>query len=820
MRANRAAASIPFGAFAPHLPRTFRSAQGEADTLRQAAQAVLAGAGTGRLLLIVDDAHELDDASAALVHVLAESRSVFLVVTVRAGVAGSPPVTALWKDELLERIEVPALDVDASAELVETALGGPVDGGTALGAVAGQRRQRAVPPRAHHRRGDAGALTDVGGLWRMTGALAPSTRLGEVVGLRLGRLSEEEREAVELVAVGEPVSLDDLVSLVSGRCIDDLERRALVEVQVEHRRRQVRMAHPLYGEVVRAGLPERRRQELLSELADRLESHGARRREDVLRIAVWRLDGGGLGRPEVLLAAARQAHAAQDLRLMVRLAEAAAEAGAGVEAAHVLGVGLDGLGEHERAEEVLRDGQAAATTPRQRADLSIARADNLFRGLGRAEDAERIIEDAERTLDDPADRDGLVALRALFLLFEGKLRESLEVARPLLEEGTTLAYAQGGLAAAVALALSGRTSESIEIAPAGRRGPRGDGGARPAGQPGRVPGRRGPGAARGGPDARGHRVRRSSATRARSRSAPRTGRPGSRRFWGASSCTGAGRRARRAGAGRPRWCGASCATRRPGGASVRWPAPSPWPVTSTTPTTRSRSSTRSRRPRCSCSIPRSPGAGPGSPPSAASTPGPARSSSMRPTGPSVTARSPSPPARSTTWPGSARRGLAADRLAVIAPETDGVYIATCQAHAEALRSSDGDGLDAASEAFEVCGAVLLACESASAAATLHNQGGLRRKATASAQHAAALLAECEGARPIGVVAHVPGVSLTRREREVAELAARNLTSREIAEQLVVSARTVENHLQRAYEKMGVRSRQELRDALARGDDDR
>ena len=60
------------------------------------------------------------------------------------------------------------------------------------------------------------------------------------------------------------------------------------------------------------------------------------------------------------------------------------------------------------------------------------------------------------------------------------------------------------------------------------------------------------------------------------------------------------------------------------------------------------------------------------------------------------------------------------------------------------------------------------------------------------------------------------MDLTRREREVAELAARDLSSREIAEQLVLSARTVENHLQRAYEKLGVRGRGELRDALARG----
>jgi len=57
------------------------------------------------------------------------------------------------------------------------------------------------------------------------------------------------------------------------------------------------------------------------------------------------------------------------------------------------------------------------------------------------------------------------------------------------------------------------------------------------------------------------------------------------------------------------------------------------------------------------------------------------------------------------------------------------------------------------------------------------------------------------------------VALTKREREVATLAARGLSSREIAGTIVVSTRTVENHLQRAYEKLGVSGRSELAEAL-------
>jgi len=56
--------------------------------------------------------------------------------------------------------------------------------------------------------------------------------------------------------------------------------------------------------------------------------------------------------------------------------------------------------------------------------------------------------------------------------------------------------------------------------------------------------------------------------------------------------------------------------------------------------------------------------------------------------------------------------------------------------------------------------------------------------------------------------------LTPRKREVASLAANGLTNREIAEQLVVSARTVEHHLEHAYQKLGVNDRGELTTLLS------
>ncbi len=51
-------------------------------------------------------------------------------------------------------------------------------------------------------------------------------------------------------------------------------------------------------------------------------------------------------------------------------------------------------------------------------------------------------------------------------------------------------------------------------------------------------------------------------------------------------------------------------------------------------------------------------------------------------------------------------------------------------------------------------------------------------------------------------------SLTSREREVLNLLARGLSNRDIAEDLVITHKTVKNHLSRIYEKIGVSSRAE------------
>jgi DNA-binding CsgD family transcriptional regulator len=157
------------------------------------------------------------------------------------------------------------------------------------------------------------------------------------------------------------------------------------------------------------------------------------------------------------------------------------------------------------------------------------------------------------------------------------------------------------------------------------------------------------------------------------------------------------------------------------------------------------------------------------------------------------------------------RAVAA-RLRHLSTTMDGPLALAYADHAEALAAHDGWRLDQVAASFEAIGAQLLAAEAAAEAAAAHRKAGTRRSMLASSARARRLLDRCEGATTPALSGLLPD-PLTPREREMASLAASGLTSTLIAQRLGVSARTVENHLQRSYAKLGVASRAELRSVL-------
>ena len=95
-------------------------------------------------------------------------------------------------------------------------------------------------------------------------------------------------------------------------------------------------------------------------------------------------------------------------------------------------------------------------------------------------------------------------------------------------------------------------------------------------------------------------------------------------------------------------------------------------------------------------------------------------------------------------------------------------------------------------------------------------GTFRRLGARSwAQRAQAELRACGVA-----VAGAPGEpdalgELTPQQRQIVRLASQGLTDREIGDRLFLSPRTVSSHLYRSYPKLGVASRHQLRDVIAR-----
>jgi DNA-binding CsgD family transcriptional regulator len=158
------------------------------------------------------------------------------------------------------------------------------------------------------------------------------------------------------------------------------------------------------------------------------------------------------------------------------------------------------------------------------------------------------------------------------------------------------------------------------------------------------------------------------------------------------------------------------------------------------------------------------------------------------------------------------------RLRELAGACDSALVSARARHAAAVRARDGMKLTGAADGFEALGAMLLAAEAAGSAAAAFGGAGDRRAATAALRRSSALAAACEGAATPGLV-HLSMVNaaaaapLSGREREIVLLAATGMASKDIADRLYLSVRTVNNHLQHAYAKLGVTSRAGLAQAL-------
>jgi len=463
---HQAAAELPFGAMAHLLPEVDSSREAtfedRAGLLRRLASALVGQAGNRRLVLLVDDAHLLDDPSAALLYQLAVSSSAFILATVRAGETAPDAIVALWKDGLLRRRELVGLRSEVIEELVSAALGGPVDPQTAM-----TFATRCEGNVLFLRELVLGGLADrslcmENGMWRLVRPLRPSNRLVELVEARLSGLAREERALLELVSFGEPLGQPELETLADLRTAEGLERKGLLAVALNNGRVEVRLGHPVYGDVVRASLPHLRVQSMARALAESVESRGVLRGDDLLRIGSWRLMGGG-GSPQLMLAAASAARWRYELALADRLVAAAQQLGAGFEADLLAAKLASVQGFSDAAEAMFAALAEDAADDEQRSLVTIGRMDN-FLYASRSMDSLRVATEAEASIGDLRWRDEITGRRSANLVAVAGPRPTLKVVSPLLAgTGSDAALVWACLTGAHSLARLGRCQEALTL---------------------------------------------------------------------------------------------------------------------------------------------------------------------------------------------------------------------------------------------------------------------------------------------------------------------------------------------------------------------
>ncbi len=272
----------------------------------------------GRQVVIgVDDAQLLDPVSAALVLHLAASGAAFVLATVRGGEPCPDAVVSLWKDDTARRMDLAYLSDDAVRALVEAALGDPVEE-AALDWVAEVSRGNVLYVRELVRGAvEAGALVWSPGFWRLEGRPTASPSLVDLIGQRMDGLTADHRHGVELLALGEPLALEEIEALTSQDTLLEAETRGLIATDGKE---EVWLAHPLYGEAVRTRLAPLRARSLRLQLVEVLECRVAFGSDDALRSARLRLDAGAALSTELALHGARAANHAGDPDLGAELA--------------------------------------------------------------------------------------------------------------------------------------------------------------------------------------------------------------------------------------------------------------------------------------------------------------------------------------------------------------------------------------------------------------------------------------------------------------------------------------------------------------------
>lgn len=493
IKGGSSVAAIPFGAFRTVLQMP--KPQALADLTDSIAGALNDLRGDSRLMVLADDFHDLDEASAALLSRLLANGHLAAILTTNLGAPNPSSLSGLWMEGTAERIEMGNLSRVEVSELIASGLGPNVEDSAV------NRIWRITNGNPLYVREvilssqESGALREVDGEWRWRGEWAKGARLQEVVAARLGRLDADELTVMEMLAVARSLPLGVATSLSTARAVEALEARGLVTTERSGRRLECSIAEGLHAEVIRGGMKPLQQRAIRRNLANAVAATGSRRTSDRVRLACWSFESGeevdlltlSQGADASLFAigpaiAARlqeilpelagnlpisEPSVGEDTELAVRLAQTAYDRTGSVTEGVALVSTLAWTGATARAEAVLAQLSERANSADEQIRLALAMAHVRFWGRYDVAGAEASLREAEE-LAGAASAPELSALvyelMAGIALQTARPARALEYAERAAEsQGVELSRSLGIRPAPAALTHLGRCAEAIAL---------------------------------------------------------------------------------------------------------------------------------------------------------------------------------------------------------------------------------------------------------------------------------------------------------------------------------------------------------------------
>jgi tetratricopeptide (TPR) repeat protein len=301
---------------------------------------------------------------------------------------------------------------------------------------------------------------------------------GPVVGLphvlhEVVALDDDERDVVDLLRIASPLGRAIVERLASTAVIDGLVRRGVVESARRGGRNELWLADGHIDDAHPTSDVARR-------LLDALESVGARRYGDELRLALLRSELGILEDPAVLLAAARELELLHHRSMFAAVTDGLVEPlpaclDAGLRYARLalasthrmpeLVVVLDllgALGRTGEAAELLRDLDDYVVDANDVALAARLRAQVLF-VLGRPDAALDRLREAEAATDDAEHRTWFRVARLQIEGVSGRYRDAVATGDRLYAEGVVPGTGTGAGAMAFALVRVGRSADAAAL---------------------------------------------------------------------------------------------------------------------------------------------------------------------------------------------------------------------------------------------------------------------------------------------------------------------------------------------------------------------